>query len=126
MQMQPQYLERLGRYVRGKRAAAGLTLRQLEARSGIDHAWISRLERGEYIKPDPRYLARLADALDVEVTDLYPEAGYQTGSDLPGFEPYLRARYDFPDDAVEQLKAHFNLINARYQTQSGGHARDRR
>ena len=72
-----------------------------------------------YESPDPRYLYRLARALDTEVADLYLAVGYRDGSGLPGFEPYLRAKYDLPDEAVRQLEAHFELINERYQRQKG-------
>ncbi|MDQ1741427.1 MAG: hypothetical protein QOE53_3079, partial [Pseudonocardiales bacterium] len=38
-------------------------------------------------------------------------AGLSDGQGLPGFAPYLRAKYDLPDDAVKQLEAHFQLLN---------------
>lgn len=106
----------LGDYVLRQRQAAGLSLRQLEERAGVDHTWISHVERGDYTNPDARSLAKLARGLEVEVSDLYLAAGYQAGDGLPGIEPYLRAKYDYlPNDAVDQLRAHFDLINDKYR-----------
>ena len=66
--------------------------------------------------------AKLADGLDIEVTDLYLAAGYQPGHGLPGLAPYLRAKYDLPPEAIRQLEDHFELINDRYvREQKGGH-----
>ncbi|MFL6139621.1 MAG: helix-turn-helix domain-containing protein [Frankiaceae bacterium] len=104
--------------IRQLRTAAGLSVRALAVAAGVDFSWIARLERGEYRSPDPRCLARLARALGVEPAELYSTAGYDDG--LPGFAPYLRAKYELPDEAVRQLEGFFELINERYQRQEGG------
>lgn len=118
----------LGEYVRARRVAAGLGVRALARAAGVDPTWISRLEHGEYVKPDPRSLARVAGTLEVEVSDLYVAAGYQPGTQLPGFTPYLRAKYGLPDEAVAQLAAHFELLAEKYRREArgGGHGRDDR
>jgi transcriptional regulator with XRE-family HTH domain len=106
---------RLGVYVQQLRRERTLTVRSLAARAGVDYSWISRLERGRIGSPDARHLYRIARALDVEVADLYLEAGFGDAHGLPGFGPYLRAKYHLPPDAVAQLEAHFALINEKYQ-----------
>lgn len=107
---------RLGDHLRRLREAKDQSIRGLAAAAKVDATALSRIERGLVVSPDPRTLYRLARALDVEVANLYEEAGY----DLPGFAPYLRAKYDLPDEAVAQLEAHFELINERYQHEKGG------
>lgn len=111
--------DKLGEYLRNERKSRGLTLRGLAATAGIDYSWLGRLENGQYESPDPRALYKLARALDVEVNELYLLAGYGDGGGLPTFDLYLRSKYDLPDDAIAQLKAHFELINEKYQTQEG-------
>jgi transcriptional regulator with XRE-family HTH domain len=113
-----EHLAHLGQHVRGLREARGLSVRGLAAKAHVDPSWLSRLERRLIGSPDPRTLHRLADALDVEVASFYEDAGY---GGLPKFAPYLRAKYDLPDDAVTQLQAHFDLINERYQRDKGDH-----
>lgn len=107
---------RLGAHLQRLREAKGHSIRGLAAEARVDATALSRIERGLVASPDPRTLYRLAEALDVEVANLYEEAGY----DLPGFAPYLRAKYDLPDEAVAQLEAHFELINERYRREKGG------
>lgn len=109
--------ERLGAYVQHLRQERSLTLRALAARARVDYSWLSRLERGRIGSPDARYLYRVARALDVEVADLYLEAGFGDAHGLPGFGPYLRAKYHLPSEAIAQLEAHFELINEKYQAQ---------
>lgn len=105
---------RLGSYVQHLRSERALSLRALADRAKVDFSWLSRLERGRIGSPGARGLWRVARALDVEPADMYLEAGFGDTHGLPGFGPYLRAKYHLPEDAVEQLEAHFALINEKY------------
>jgi len=109
----------LGRLVRASRRERGLSIRQCAALAGVDATWLSRLERGDYGSPHPRHLRALACALRLELTELYHAAGYQGGESLPKLEPYLRAKYDLPEDAVEQLAAHFELLANKHRIGRG-------
>lgn len=53
------------------------------------------------------------------MADLYSEAGFVDAHGLPGFAPYLRAKYHLPDEAIAQLQAHFVLVNEKYQATDG-------
>ena len=57
--------DRLGRWLRQARAAAGLTQEELAERSGVGVRTIGDLERGRTRKPYPRSIRELADALGV-------------------------------------------------------------
>ena len=105
---------KLGAYVQRARLEQGLSVRGLAARAKVDYSWLSRLERGRIGSPDARSLWRVARALEVEVADLYLEAGFGDAHGLPGLGPYLGAKYHLPQQAVEQLEAHFALINEKY------------
>ncbi len=110
----------LGSYVKRLRERRGFSVRGLAAAARVDATWLSRLEHGEYTSPDPRHLRLLAQVLEIETADLYVMAGYRGGEGLPGFVPYLRAKYDLPAEAIDQLQAHFELINEKYQNDEGG------
>ena len=110
----------VGQYIRQLREERGLSLRGLAAAAKVDAPWLSKVERGIYLSPGPRELWRLAQALDVETADLYLEAGYGDASGLPALTPYLRSKYDLPDEALDQLQAHFDLINERYGRDKDG------
>ncbi|MFL6136196.1 MAG: helix-turn-helix domain-containing protein [Frankiaceae bacterium] len=109
--------ESLGGRVRKLRQRAGLSLRGLAGRAGVDASWLARVEHDEYRTPDPRLLWQVARALDIEVDELHQAAGYSGG--LPGFAPYLRAKYQLPDEAIAQLEAHFRLIADKHQQERG-------
>jgi transcriptional regulator with XRE-family HTH domain len=106
---------KLGAYVQRLRLERTLSVRGLAARAKVDFSWLSRLERGRIASPDARSLWRVARALEVEVADMYLEAGFGDAHGLPGFGPYLRAKYHLPQEAVDQLEAHFALINEKYR-----------
>ena len=108
---------RLGAYVQRLRLERSLSVRGLAARAKVDAPYLSRIEHGRYRSPDPRFLWRIARALEVEVADLYREAGFGDTYGLPGFGPYLRAKYHLPPEAVDQLEAHFALINEKYHAE---------
>jgi len=109
--------QQLGAYVQRLRRERSMSVRGLAAAAQVDGTWLSRLEHGAYASPDPRALGRLTRALEVEAADLYVAAGYRDGQGLPGFAPYLRAKYDhLPEEAIAQLEAHFELIDAKYRT----------
>lgn len=106
------------------RRARGLSIRGLAKRASIDATGLSRLESGRASEPSARTLIRLAAALSIDVVDLYAAAGYEPGYELPAFRPYLRAKYDLPTEAVDQLAAHFQLLNDKHR--QGGASDGRR
>ena len=111
---------KVGQLIRDRRQEKGLSVRGLAAAAHVDSTWLSRVEHGIYVNPDPRNLHRLAQVLDMETMDLFTAAEYAEG--LPGFAPYLRSKYDLPAQAIEQLEAHFELLADKYDlTEGGGH-----
>jgi len=110
----------LGKYLQRQREAQGLSMRRLAAAAGLNATYIMRLERGEYASPDPKHLQEIARVLEIDAADLFTAAGFRGSRDLPGFTPYLRAKYDLPPEAVAQLEAHFELLHDRYADGDGG------
>jgi len=106
-------IEKLGKYVRARRHAKGLSLRQAERRSGVDLSYWSRLELGETRSPSPRHLALIARTIDVPVQELYGLAGYYLPEQLPSLAPYLRAKYGLDAAAISELQSVFEHIQAR-------------
>lgn len=106
---------RLGEFVKKLRTERGLSIRALAAQAGVDFSWLAKLERGQRNSPAARSLWRVARALDVETADLYLEAGFGDAHGLPGFRPYLRAKYHLPPEAIAQLEDYFTFINEKYR-----------
>ncbi len=66
----------LGSKVRELRRDMSWSQQQLADRSGVGHAYISRLERDGFKNPSADILLRLARALKVDIEQLYEAAGY--------------------------------------------------
>lgn len=93
MGMSQAQLKELGRLVHRERAKAKLTQRELAGKAGVTHPTILRLERGEFGRPDPEKLQRIAHALGLGAGDLFALAGYMHADHLPSLGPYLRAKF---------------------------------
>ncbi len=97
----------LGATLRIAREALGLSTRQLSERSGVDQAAVVRLENGTFTTPSPDKLARVTEALGLNLADVYTLAGYTVPSDLPSFKPYLRTKYGtLPQDEIDKIEAY--------------------
>lgn len=65
-----------GDFLKEERKKKGLTMRELERRTGISQAYISQIESGKRNAPKPDLLRKLSKGLDVEYLQLLHEAGY--------------------------------------------------
>lgn len=107
-------LQSLGDYIAARRSARGLSLTQAGEASGLHYSYWSKLESGLIQTPSPRHLKSVARALDVAVGELYALAGYDVPDRLPGFKPYLRAKYELPPEAIADLEKYFAQLRAYY------------
>jgi transcriptional regulator with XRE-family HTH domain len=112
--MPPVKGQKLGQLIQRHRDAKGLSLRALAREAGLDYSWLSRIEQGEIATPAPQRLQRLARALDLDIEELYGLSGYAVSDRLPEFDTYLRAKYDLPDQAVNQLDEYFQMLRDKY------------
>jgi|ERR1017187_7157654 transcriptional regulator with XRE-family HTH domain len=105
----------LGNLLRDGRLAAGLSKRALAEKLAVSRPYLSRLERGEYNHPAPPILARISKCLDIRIEDLYAIVGYMVPSDLPNFEPYVRAKHpNWPDGAIRELESFYDYLKHKY------------
>lgn len=70
----------VGKYINITRENLGLTLAQIEDRTGVTAAWIGRIENGSI--PSSQVLAKIADALGVSRAILLLLAGHIKREDL--------------------------------------------
>jgi transcriptional regulator with XRE-family HTH domain len=112
--MPPIESKELGDLVRKMRRERGMSLRAVADASGLDWSYIGRLEKGEIGTPDPAKLQKLARGLAVEVEDFYALAGYLVPEGLPGLAPYLRVKYDLPEEAMTDVERYVARLKKRY------------
>jgi transcriptional regulator with XRE-family HTH domain len=112
----------LGAAIQTARKNRGWRVADLAREANLDGSVLVRIESDYIRQPDPRKLARLANALDLPVDRLYNLAGYPIGRQLPSFQPYLRDRYrNLPAPAIEELTRYFEYIQTRYGGADGPH-----
>lgn len=83
----------LGRWITYTREMQGITCRQLSQMVGISTAYLSQLERGVRLNPDPQLLLRIAQALSLsseEATTLFDLYAVTTGNLPPDITEYLK------------------------------------
>src|SRR5581483_11449573 len=113
--MDDQQAKELGRRLRERREALGLSARELAERASTTHTTVVRLEQGAFDTPAPDKLSRIAEALELSLADVFALADYSVPSELPSFRPYLRTKYrDLPAPAVEELERSFRRIAKRH------------
>jgi len=124
----PTQHQQLAALVRKLRLEAGLSIKDLEASSGVSRAGISRIERGEKKLPTPGTLNRLAEGLGIDASELFQAAGYTTsGAEaLPALSPYLRAKYGhLPAAARQELADYLERLEAEYGSKAKPAGRQR-
>src|ERR1022692_1870402 len=90
----------LGDYIRSRRLSLGLSRAGAAEASDLDPSYWAKLETGHYSSPAPQHLSTIAGVLGAPIEDLYALAGYDSPKRLPSFQPYLRAKYDLPPEAI--------------------------
>lgn len=93
----------LGHYLRAHREAAGLSVRQLASRVGVDHGYLVRLEAGQKSNPSADLLYRLAEALELDNTELLSFVGIKPSSSLPSAPVYFRRKYGMTQADADKL-----------------------
>lgn len=66
----------LGDQLKQIRKLKSMSLRDVEAATGISNAYLSQLERGDASNPSPKKLKSLAECYDIPYADLLNLAGY--------------------------------------------------
>ncbi len=103
--------ELLAKRISKARQAKDKSIYALAKETNIHRSTLQLLEAGDIRNPSPEYLARIADALDLKLSDLYPLAGYAVPNDLPDFDGYLAAKFrGLPADAVDELTGHLRYL----------------
>ena len=100
--MKPDQALQLGRVLKARREARGLSTHRLARATEMDQATIVRLEAGSIVAPRPDKLSRIAQALGISGADVFAMADYTVPTDLPSLRPYLIPDTEVPDRGCRQ------------------------
>lgn len=113
--MTPEQAIVFGTKLREARDAFPLTLRALSELTGIDNGLLSRIESGAIQNPNPEKLTRIAEAMNLQLADVYAWAHYTVPSQLPNPGPYLRTKFrEVPEDVMAALTAEVAAVLAKH------------
>lgn len=116
----PTKAEQLGNYLRKQRESRKLSMNALAGAAKVDPATVMRLEEGDFSRPQPQTLARLARALQIDVEELYRRSPGLRPGGLPAFAPYLRAKLPrLPESQVKEVEDYFKQLEERYGVKGG-------
>ena len=99
--------------LRRARLESGLSVRQLQAVSGVAKSVISRFEHEG--SGSARNLLALARALELRASDLFSQAGLAMPKPSPSLPAMLRAEYDLPPEAIKEIQHNIESIARKYR-----------
>lgn len=94
----------LGPVLRRLRDEAGLSLYELEKRSGISRSTLLRMENGQLPRPTTNHLNKVARGLGVEPEVLYDAIWESTKTPLPSSAVYFRSKYRLSAEQIAELE----------------------
>ena len=103
----------LGEKLQELRQQAGLTLYELEQRSGINRPKLLRIEKGEIRQPTIETLNKLADALDVDPEEFYDAAWAEADGPMPSLPAYFRSKYHMSDTEIAAVERTVRSIKSK-------------
>jgi transcriptional regulator with XRE-family HTH domain len=112
-------LKALGSLITKERTNREMTQRDLAAASGVGLSTVFHLEQGDFKRPDPDKLQRIATALELDVEDFFTLAGYTPQDGLPSLGPYLRKKYEDELSATNRKKLERYFEELRKDDDSG-------
>lgn len=89
----------IGKRVSIARRRKRLSMNMLAMRAGTSHGYISQLEGGKIPSPGLERLARIAEVLEVPVSDLLGEVQYDPASQVDHWDDHIDALLELAPDA---------------------------
>ena len=114
--------ETLGSILRKARAESGLSLREVERRTGVRSGHLSQIETDTIVKPEMAILWELAAVYGLDFARLLALAGYQGGGETSGRQ---RQRMTVALRALSELSPRDQADALRYMAELRGR-RERR
>jgi transcriptional regulator with XRE-family HTH domain len=104
---------RLAKTLRQARVASGLSVRELQAVSGVAKSVVSRFEHEG--TGSAHNLLALARALELRASDLFSQAGRTMPTPSASLPAMLRAEYDLPPEAIKEIQQNIESIARKYR-----------
>jgi transcriptional regulator with XRE-family HTH domain len=120
----PQTSSHLGDRLRGLRESQGWSLREVATKAGVNHGYLSQLERGDVAEPAPSMLHKVAAGYDVPFHVLMQWAGYvETAEDDLSPNQAIALKLlgdDVSEQELDAIRAVIEVLRGRRSTLGPG------
>jgi transcriptional regulator with XRE-family HTH domain len=110
----------LGDRLREYREGRGWSLREVAARAGVNHGYLSQLERGDVAEPAPSMLHKVAAGYDIPFSVLMQWAGYVEANESPlTANQEIALKYlgeEVSDEELDAIRAVIDVLRSRRST----------
>ena len=107
-------MQELTKYLQSLRPAGKPSLRDIAERSGLSHAFLSKLEAGQYQTVGMETLRAVAEGYGVPIEKLLEVAGFTQEPTLPELGVYLRSKYGLDEEAIKEAKEFISQVRKRH------------
>lgn len=115
------YMENnLGSYLKQIRKKQNLTLRDVQAATGISNAYLSQLENGKSTHPSPKILHKLAKVYKLSYEFLMKLVGYPVIGEERTITPFYRIQSDYQElsqDERNQVIDYIQFLKSKRKKQ---------
>lgn len=105
--------DRLGPFLKATRTERGLSLREVEAETGISNAYLSQLETGKIREPSPANLHKLSELYGLSYAMLLELAGYPVPGSGPPASTLAARLGPVTREEEDELAVYLNFLRAR-------------
>ena len=105
----------LGKRLKAYREKIGLSLHQVNDKTGITNSRLSRIERGQISCP-PDDLKRLAEAYGLKTVPLFIEAGYLTEEDMIEYQFFFDGISKLDNEEQQYIQEQIDFLNRKKDT----------
>lgn len=108
--------EKIGQYTHYQREKRGFSLNEFARQTSLTTSFLLRLERGEYKSVKFDVIEKLASGFQMSIDDFLEKCGIiPSGKKLYPLDYYFKELYQFPEEAINDLKLFIQLLQLKYK-----------
>lgn len=109
---------KIGKYLKYQREKRQLSITEFAKRAEITPSFLLRLEKGSYHDIGFDAVEKLAKGLQMDLGDLLDKCKITSGvGKLPSVEFYLKEKFQFPQDGIQEVRSFIEYIKMKYKKQ---------
>lgn len=108
--------EKIGKYTKYQREKRGYSLNQFAKVVGVTPSFLLRLEKGDYNSISFTFVEKIAQGFEMTLEDFLQKCEIiDSSASLPSLQYYLKEKYQFPEEAISDVKLFIRLLKVKYK-----------